>query len=84
MSRQDLDAFKAAYEQQFRFNDENVVMLNWYADRIVRSIGAKPALRFLSLGIGHQVVMNSITNGLGSNLASYTLVERSQHCRAGA
>ena len=78
MNELHLDASKSAYGDQFRFYDENLAMLNWYARRIVRTCRAKSHRSVLSLGIGHQAVPQVISDELGPTLARYAIVEGSQ------
>ena len=77
MQHQVLDTFADAYQTHFRFNDDNLLMLNWYARRIVRALRGRPDIRILSLGIGHRVVAKTIPKELGSSLARYTVIEGS-------
>ena len=78
MTEPHLDASKSAYGEQSWFYDENVAMLNWYAQRVVRTCRAKSHRSVLSLGIGHQAVPKAILAELGTTLARYVIVEGSQ------
>jgi SAM-dependent methyltransferase len=78
MNNQNLDALTSAYREQFKFHDENLVMLGWYARRIIRTIAAKSHRSVLSLGIGHQVLPKAIIEGLGTKLDRYAIVEGSR------
>jgi SAM-dependent methyltransferase len=78
MKEPHLDAGKSAYGEQFRFYDENLAMLNWYARRIARTCREKSHRSVLSLGIGHQAVPRAILDELAPNLARYAIVEGSQ------
>jgi SAM-dependent methyltransferase len=77
MKNQNLDALTSAYGEQFKFYDENQVMLGWYARRIIRTIGARKHRSVLSLGIGHQVLPKAIIEGLGPQLSRYAIIEGS-------
>jgi 2-polyprenyl-3-methyl-5-hydroxy-6-metoxy-1,4-benzoquinol methylase len=78
MNHQNLDALTPAYREQFKFSDENLVMLSWYARRILRTMSAGPSRKVLSLGIGYQVLPRAIMEALGSGLTRYTIVEGSR------
>lgn len=78
MNNQNLDALTPAYGNQFKFHDENMIMLNWYARRIIQTIETRSHRSVLSLGIGHQVLPTSIIERLGSKLDKYTIVEGSR------
>lgn len=78
MKNQNLDALSPAYQDQFKFSDENLVMLSWYARRILHTMSAGPSRKVLSLGIGYQVMPKAIIEGLGPELTRYTIVEGSR------
>jgi 2-polyprenyl-3-methyl-5-hydroxy-6-metoxy-1,4-benzoquinol methylase len=78
MNKQNLDSLKPAYGEQFKFHDENLTMLSWYARRIIQTIEARSHRTVLSLGIGHQVLPKSIIGGLADKLEKYTILEGSQ------
>jgi 2-polyprenyl-3-methyl-5-hydroxy-6-metoxy-1,4-benzoquinol methylase len=77
MNSQNLDAFSSAYEDQFKFHDENLISLAWYAQRVIQSVSSRPHQRVLSLGIGHQVLPKAIIEGLCPSLVRYSLIEGS-------
>lgn len=77
MNNQNLDALTSAYGQEFKFHDENLVTLSWYARRIIQTMVAQSSRRVLSLGIGHQVLPKSILAELGSTLDHYAIIEGS-------
>ncbi len=77
MGKDDLDQFGAAYGPAFRFHEENLWMLSWYAQRMVRALETQKTRSLLSLGIGHQVVSSAILESLGRVLREYTVVEGS-------
>jgi SAM-dependent methyltransferase len=65
------------YRPEFKFHDENLRMLAWYAERLVDALRRSGARSLVSLGIGHRVVSRSLLEGLGGSLESYTIVEGS-------
>jgi 2-polyprenyl-3-methyl-5-hydroxy-6-metoxy-1,4-benzoquinol methylase len=73
----DLEA-ATGYRADFPYHDENLLMLDWYAGRLERTLRERRARRLLSLGIGHQVVSRRLASLLGGAVASYTIVEGSQ------
>jgi SAM-dependent methyltransferase len=77
LERQDLDGFADAYKESFRFHDENIQMLSWYAERLVQAVQRAGARSLLSLGIGHSVVSKAILEKLLSRLEEYVIVEGS-------
>ena len=78
MSRENLDQYVDAYRDEFPFADENLGMLRSYASYFIESLGTAPQRDVLSLGIGYQIVSQSIVRELGARLASYTIVEGSK------
>jgi SAM-dependent methyltransferase len=78
MSRENLDRYVDAYHGDFPFADENLGMLRSYVSYFIESTGERAGIDVLSLGIGYQVVSQSIVRDLGSRLASYTIVEGSR------
>jgi len=73
----DLEA-ATGYRPDFPYHDENLLMLDWYAGRLERTLRERRARRLLSLGIGHQVVSRRLSSLLGGVVESYTIVEGSQ------
>jgi len=78
MGRDELDALQAGYSPAFRFHDENLAMLAWYARRMVGCLQRQGCRRLLSLGLGHKVVCDAILRDLLPSLDSYTVVEGSR------
>jgi trans-aconitate methyltransferase len=76
MDSSELDR-STGYRPEFKFYDENLRMLTWYADRLVAAVQRAGARSLLSLGIGHQVVSRTILGRLGGSLGEYTIVEGS-------
>jgi SAM-dependent methyltransferase len=68
----------AAYGPGFKFHDENLLMLSWYATRITDGLRRMRARSLLSLGIGHRVVSRALFGLLGDPLDSYVVVEGSK------
>ena len=76
MGVEDLDG-ATGYRPDFPYNDENLLMLGWYARRLEASLRRRGARRVLSLGVGHRVVSGRLGGLLGSTVDSYTIVEGS-------
>jgi 2-polyprenyl-3-methyl-5-hydroxy-6-metoxy-1,4-benzoquinol methylase len=72
-----LDEHKDAYHEEFKFHDENILMLSWYVQRIIKSIRDNKAKSIISLGIGHKVVSKKIMDELGHFLNKYLIIEGS-------
>jgi 2-polyprenyl-3-methyl-5-hydroxy-6-metoxy-1,4-benzoquinol methylase len=77
MKSNELDELKSAYEPQFPYHDENLLMLNCYAAELCNFCKLKEIRSLLSLGIGHGVLPSTIIKELGKQLDNYTLVEGS-------
>jgi SAM-dependent methyltransferase len=78
MNRENLDQYVDAYHGSFPFAEENLGMLRTYAAYFIDSVGDRASVDILSLGIGYQVVSQSIVRSLDGRLASYTIVEGSR------
>jgi trans-aconitate methyltransferase len=78
MAGADLDELRPAYSDRFKFHDENLWMLSWYARRMVACLRREQRRRLVSLGLGHQVVCDAIVTELLPALDSYTIVEGSR------
>jgi 2-polyprenyl-3-methyl-5-hydroxy-6-metoxy-1,4-benzoquinol methylase len=76
---EDLNQYEPAYESDFKYNDENHAMLQWYASRLIEKASHSHTLDILSLGIGHQTVSLAIIDKLSSKLGRYVLIEGSQN-----
>jgi SAM-dependent methyltransferase len=74
---EDLDAFSDAYGEGFKFHDENLAMLSWYASRMVEALRRASVRSLISLGIGHRMVSRALIGALGGVLDRYTIVEGS-------
>lgn len=75
--KENLDTFKTAYNKEFKFYDENQWYLKQYSKYLISTVKEKSIKTILSLGIGHQVVSESITSLLDSHLNNYCIVEGS-------
>jgi len=72
-----LDAHAGSYGEGFKYHDENLRMLAWYAERMIAAVRRTRARSLLSLGIGHQVVIRRVLQELVPDLDQYTIVEGS-------
>lgn len=77
MDPKDLDQH-TGYRPEFKFHDENLAMLSWYAQRLSAALRRTGARSLLSLGIGHQVVSRRLLAELSGTLRQYTIVEGSE------
>jgi SAM-dependent methyltransferase len=73
----DLDRLTGAYTPQFKYHDENLLMLSWYARRLVDRLKHREVRSLLSLGLGHQVVSRLFLEELVPTLERYVVVEGS-------
>jgi SAM-dependent methyltransferase len=76
MDSEDLDQH-TGYKPEFKFHDENLRMLSWYAQRLSGALLHAGARTLLSLGIGHRVVSRRLLIDLSGTLRRYTIVEGS-------
>lgn len=72
-----LDSFKMAYDKNFKFYDENILMLSWYSQKLIKTLQHKRFKSILSLGIGHKVVSKAVVTELGHSLEKYLIIEGS-------
>ncbi len=77
MKKRNLGEYKEAYDEEFEFYDENVVMLSWYSKRIIKTIQNNNCKSCLSLGIGHKIVSKTIIAELAPALDNYLIIEGS-------
>lgn len=77
-AKENLDAYHSAYTESFQFHDENLDMLQWYADRISSFCSQNGVQRLLSLGIGYQTVTARLVTTLADTLQEYVVVEGSK------
>jgi 2-polyprenyl-3-methyl-5-hydroxy-6-metoxy-1,4-benzoquinol methylase len=78
MKKQQLDDYKCAYNKKFKFYDENILMLSWYSQRVIKSIRDKHLRSIISLGIGHKIVSKNIIAEIGQHLKRYVIIEGSR------
>jgi SAM-dependent methyltransferase len=78
MNKQELDAFREAYDEGFKFHDENVLMLSMYSRRIIKTMRANNFRSCISLGIGHKIVSKKMISELTPLLEKYLIVEGSK------
>ena len=77
--KENLDEFKNAYNNNFKFYDENQWYLKQYVTYLTETINFKSIKTVLSLGIGHQVVSDKIISLLNKEiLYEYSIVEGSK------
>jgi len=72
-----LDSYKDAYDKEFKFHDENDLMLSWYTRIMLRSLKERGVQSLLSLGIGQKVVARQIVSTIGDVLREYSVIEGS-------
>lgn len=79
MQKKDLDKYKDAYADTFKFKDENVIYLTKFADIICDDFNNHSFNSYLSLGIGFNVLSESIINkGLFANkIQRYYIIDGS-------
>lgn len=75
---EDLNRYKSAYEDSFKFNDENQGMLQWYASKIIKNAITRNKLEMLSFGIGQHTVCRSIIKSLKDIIERYIIIEGSK------
>ncbi len=75
---ENLDNYNQSYDAEFKHNDENMWGLERYANYIKNSIRKNQSKSILSLGIGHQVVSDILSNELNFSVESYDILEGSK------
>jgi 2-polyprenyl-3-methyl-5-hydroxy-6-metoxy-1,4-benzoquinol methylase len=75
--KENLNAYQDAYKENFMFYNENRWYLEVYSKLISEKIIQRNYKNILSLGLGHNVVSNSLIQLLGKNLNQYIIVEGS-------
>lgn len=73
----ELDALTGAYHPGFKYHDENLLMLSWYAERMIGCLRSARPRSLLSLGLGHRVVSRALLGLVGDPVEEYTIVEGS-------
>ena len=75
--KENLNAYQDAYKENFMFYNENRWYLEVYSKLISEKIVQRNYKNVLSLGLGHNVVSNSLIQLLGKTLNQYIIVEGS-------
>lgn len=75
--KENLNKYLKAYSNEFKFKDENEIYLSKFADIIKEDLFTNPIENYLSLGIGHKIVSNSIIeNGiLKKRIRNYYVID---------
>lgn len=77
-SREHLNNLSEAYDEEFPFFDENILMLDWYASRLLRTVRERKLKTLLSLGIGYETVTSQLVAAVQcGDLTRYSIVEGS-------
>lgn len=74
---ENLDNYQDSYNKEFKFFDENYYFLSHFAVKVCDVLRKKSYESVLSLGVGHQIVNESIRSEFNNNLKSYTILEGS-------
>ncbi len=74
--KENLDAYQAAYTQQFPYHWDEELLLMAYAQKIVEQLCDRSSLKLLSLGIGGQRVSRTMLEQL--DISEYHILEGSQ------
>lgn len=75
---ENLDNYNQSYNAEFKHNDENMWGLERYANYMKNAIRENNFKSILSLGIGHHVVIDILSNELNHSVESYDILEGSQ------
>ncbi len=75
--KENLDNYDGAYKASFKYNDENTWFLTRYAQYMNDSIISNGFTSILSLGIGHNIVSDSLSAHLKANVMKYDILEGS-------
>jgi 2-polyprenyl-3-methyl-5-hydroxy-6-metoxy-1,4-benzoquinol methylase len=75
--KENLNTFKKAYSIEFKFYDENQWYLNLYSKYLINTVKKRSVKKILSLGVGFQVISESIISLFESHLLKYCIVEGS-------
>ncbi len=75
---ENLDNYNQSYNAEFKHNDENLWGLERYANYMKNAIRKNHSKSILSLGIGHQVVSDILSNELNFSVEGYDILEGSQ------
>lgn len=77
MKKSKLNSFVGAYNEKFKYYDDNTLMLSWYVARLLNKLNSEHQYSFLSLGIGQEIVTKNIINSINNRIYKYTIVEGS-------
>jgi len=77
MRKNNLNEYRNAYKETFRFFDENILMLSRYSQKISEAIRENHYKTIMSLGVGHKIVSKTILSELGKSLEKYVIIEGS-------
>jgi len=80
MNKENLDKYLSAYSNSFKFLNENEIYLTKFASYLQSDIDKNTFIEnFISLGIGHKIVSNTIfQNVLNSKVKNYYVVDGSE------
>jgi len=76
--KENLNQYQDSYESDFKFNDENHAILQWYAQKIIENKSSLSKIKILSLGIGHHTVSRTIIEQFKTKLDQYIIIEGSK------
>jgi 2-polyprenyl-3-methyl-5-hydroxy-6-metoxy-1,4-benzoquinol methylase len=75
---ENLDNYNESYNAEFKHNDENMWGLERYANIMKKAIRENQSKSIVSLGIGHHVVSDILSNELNHSVESYDILEGSK------
>lgn len=75
---EDLNQYSTAYENEFKYFDDNIRVLEHFADLMCADLRRTHAASILSLGIGHRVVSQRLNGEFDHFLQKRTVLEGSQ------
>ncbi len=75
---ENLDNYNQSYNTEFKHNDENLWGLERYGQLMQQAIRKQQSKSILSLGIGHQVVIDVLSNELNHSVERYDILEGAQ------
>lgn len=73
----ELDELAGAYDDMGEFYQDNLVMLDWYARRMIDTMLTKKYDSLISLGIGYTVVSKTFIENLAAALKRYVIIDGS-------
>lgn len=72
-----LDELAGAYVETSDFYQDNVLMLDWYARRMVSTLQEHNYRSMISLGIGHTIVSTTVLETMSETLEQYWIIDGS-------